>query len=905
LVIAVSRSADELGEQRVGGKAAGLELLRRVGARVPAFEVLPTECFRAHLRRPEVVGGIGEALLALGEHPAAQTDPTALGEISALFGAAINSVPANADVRGAVQRSLDALGDGPYAVRSSMVGEDSRHHSFAGQLRSELFQRSAEQVLDSVLACWSSAFGVPALMYGARVGLSPGDVHVAVVLQVMLDADVAGVAFSANPLTGAREECLVTAAYGLGEGVVADVAPSDTYRWSASGGELSATVSSKDTRVGARADGAGTELHSVPAPLRDQRALSVAQVAEVGALVSLVAAEVGQAMDVEWCFAERQLFALQARPVTSLAPDPAASAQVRVFDNSNIQESYSGVTTPLTFSFATRQYETIYSAMLRELGASKRTCEQFRPAARTMLALIDGRVYYNLDSWRQLLEAFPRGRQRLQEVETVMLHTSIGSPTQRDRAWSARARRAIEVTGMSWRLAAILLRQDAVIDRYVERFERFYDGIDRERLRERSLDDLHEALTRFEPEIVAPGATAYLNDLRVAITSGRLRKLVSRVYGEGQADTRLADLLSGISGLESVAPIHRLMEIASDVRGDELLAAQLRACAPREVVEVLRRGSPELVERLDGYVRGYGDRMIGELKLETRPLRDDPRVLGEVILNYLAREDLDPERVQQVERERGRAAIGDLAKRLPGWRRRLLGREVALARTAVRCRERLRLRRTWGFALARDLYRAIGTQLHAAGALERPDDVMYLTVEEIDAFIEGHAVSASLVGIVQARRAEFERYRQTPVLHRLRTHGSPYLAVREDLSPGLEPSDAPDSDGVTLRGMGCCAGVVEAPVRVILDPSESLSLNGEILCTMRTDPGWAPLFATVSGLIVERGSTLSHSAVVARELGIPTVVGVAGVTRILTNGERVRLNGSAGLVQRLDTPKVD
>jgi rifampicin phosphotransferase len=222
-------------------------------------------------------------------------------------------------------------------------------------------------------------------------------------------------------------------------------------------------------------------------------------------------------------------------------------------------------------------------------------------------------------------------------------------------------------------------------------------------------------------------------------------------------------------------------------------------------------------------------------------------------------------------------------------------------RQVVTCRERLRLRRTWLFALARDLYRAIGAQLHDAGQLENPQDIFYLSAEEIEAFLDGRAVSARLGSLIATRKPEYDDYRRRPARDRLRTAGSPYLGHREDLASdggGGPASEHPDEG--PLRGLGCCAGIAEAPVRVILDPGESLSVNGEILCTVRTDPGWAPLFPTASGLLIERGSVLSHSAVVARELGIPTIVGLPGVTRILKDGERVRLDGGTGVVERLN-----
>ena len=885
-------------EAVVGGKAAGLHLLCRTGARVPAFFVVPAAVFRAQLRHRDVAGRVGELLLLLGELPAGlPAGPAVLGDASARLRAALEGAPLPEGLAGAVEAAAAGLGPGPYAVRSSMAGEDSAEHSFAGQLRSELFVPAAE-VAASVRRCWSSAFGVPALVYAARAGLSPAGMRVAVVVQSMVDADVAGVAFSVNPVTGSREECVVSAALGVGEGVVAEAAPADSYAWSPLAGELSATVADKDVSVRASPSGRGTEVRAVPAADRQERALTREQVAQVGALARAVAGAAGRPVDLEWCFSRGVLYALQARPVTSLPP-AAGGGERRVFDNSNIQESYNGVTTPLTFSFAARLYRGVYTSLLRTLGASQRTLNEFEPAGRTLLGLVDGRVYYNLGSWRHLIELLPRGRQRVREIEKVMFRTTIGVSERRKLPLPERLRRGAEVARVVARTVLLLARQDAEVDRYIERFERFYYSVDRAGLGSRTLDELGGLLRGLEREGVDPAARAYFNDVRLAIWSGRLRRVAARVHGEDQADACLAGLSGGIAGLESVEPVRLLAGIAADVRADAALAAAVRAAAPGEVVALIRQRSDDLAGRLDAWLGRYGDRTAGELKLETVSLRERPELLGEMIASYLAAPDIDPDGRQRGERARAEAALRALAERVPRWRRWLLAREVRAVRRAVSSRERLRLRRTWAFALARDIYRAIGGHLHEGGLLAGPRDIFYLSAEEIEDFLDGRAVSARPGLLVAARKAEYDGYRRRPAQDRLASTGTPYLGHRQELAiDDGGPVSGEQGDGL-LRGLGCCAGIAEAPVRIITDPGGAAPVNGEILCTVRTDPGWAPLFPAAAGLLIERGSALSHSAVIARELGIPTVVGVPGVTRILQDGERVRLDGGTGVVERL------
>jgi pyruvate,water dikinase len=222
---------------------------------------------------------------------------------------------------------------------------------------------------------------------------------------------------------------------------------------------------------------------------------------------------------------------------------------------------------------------------------------------------------------------------------------------------------------------------------------------------------------------------------------------------------------------------------------------------------------------------------------------------------------------------------------------------LARCRAAIRNRENMRLARTRLFGLYRDIYLEIGEQLHFHGELDDPRDIFYLTLDELYAWQDGRCVQTRFKPLVAARREEFAGYEaeQEPA-HHFWTRGVPYL------HNSFEYPHATDEavDGDALKGTGCYPGVVESPIRLIFSPDDELSLDGQILCTVRTDPGWAPLFPTAGGILVERGSTLSHSAVVARELGIPAIVGIPNITRILNDRERVRMDGASGVIERLD-----
>jgi pyruvate,water dikinase len=884
----------------VGGKAAGLAWLGTLGFNVPAFFVVTVPAFRAHLRTDSIGAPLAEAILVAADADPCDPEATnALARTSTRLALALREGTLDKALSDQIASALKSLGVGPYAVRSSMVGEDSAEHSFAGQLDSALYQRDIVEVLDSVRGCWSSAFGERALAYASRLGLALADVRMGVVVQRMVNAEVSGVLFTADPISGDRDTCVLSATYGLGEGIVSGLCQTDEYAWSAAGGELKASIAEKDSQVVCCASGRGTEVTPVADDDRRRRVLSTQQVDELGRAGRRLAAAAGRPMDVEWCYADGVLHIVQARPITSLPGTPDRSGPKRVFDNSNVQESYNGVTTPLTFSFASRAYTTTFRLFAKTLGVSEASMVEFEPYARTLIGLVRGRVYYNVNSWLRLLALLPGAERNREDMANVMWRTAIDPLSEERPPRLAGLRRKAEVARVGIRLAWRFVWLDREIRRFLEHFHSIHDQVDRNDLPAATLSDLYDLTRRLYAELLDKWEAPNLNDFRVMMLSGALRRALVKLYPQEEVDSRLGDLLGGIDGIESVEPTRLLVGLACDIRTDATLDAAVRGGEPQQAMRRLRELSPPIAQRIDAYIARYGDRSMGELKLESSPLRENPGFIIGILRNFLDRPDIDPETLTRSERERYQTTLADVTRRLPRSRRALFGWLLRIARKAIKARETLRLRRTLAFGLARDSYRAIGMRLAEADVLEDPRDVLYLGVDELEAFIEGRAISATLAPLAAARKAEYSAYEAENVPNRFETYGCPYIG-NEQRDP-LGESATSASPERLLHGLGCCAGEVEGAVRLIFSPDDELSLNGRILCTVRTDPGWTPLFPAASGLVIERGSQLSHSAVVAREFGLPTVVGIPNVTRILGDGERVRVDGSAGTVERLDS----
>jgi phosphohistidine swiveling domain-containing protein len=875
-------AALQAGESRVGGKATGLARLAAAGVRVPMWVVLPAEVFERHLERAGLADRLARQLRELHvEH---------VEEAARELRRAVEETPAPVELAGALGAAFAS--PGPFAVRSSVVGEDSAARSFAGQFDTELCV-SARGLPAAIRRCWASAFNARALAYQLRDGRSIAPPGIAVVVQEMIEGDVSGVLFTSNPVSGIPDEALIAAAWGLGEGIVAGLCNTDEYVWAHDGRELAATVADKDVQVVASPGGTGTREAPVPERRRRVRALAPHEVDALGRCGLEVAGAFSAPQDIEWTRRDGELYLLQARPITAR---PAATEAGRiVWDNSNIQESFCGVTTPLTFSFAARVYASVYEQTLRMLGVPTKMIAAYRPALRNTLGLVGGRVYYNINNWYRMLLVLPSFGRNKQDMEQMMgLESPVDFVESQVLSTREKLRRLPRLALTGARLALEFRRLDRSVNRYLSEFGETIRSIDRAALADASLDELLGVAERLQRDVIERSHVPIVNDIYVMTTCGHLRRLVERIVGE-DAPAVAAGLLAAGEGIESTEPTRRLMEIAQIIRADPALRAALDCSPPAQALKRLGERSAVLRAALDSYLDRYGDRVMGELKLETVSLHQDPSFLVHVLRNFAAQDELDPGRPARDERARRDACERRVLGPLPLLRRRRLRRVLARTRKGIKARENLRFARTRLFGLYRDIYGGVGRRLHEASRLEDPRDVFYLTVEELEAYHEGRAVAANLAAVVNARKAEYAAHEREELPNRFETVGGVYHGRRVLPAP---PNGR--TDGRVLRGSGCCPGVVEARLRVVSSPQGDLSLNGKVLTAVRTDPGWTPLFPGAAGILIERGSALSHSAVLAREFGIPAVVGVPNLMKIVHDGERVRLDGASGLVERLE-----
>lgn len=872
---------------RIGGKAFHLALMERVGAPVPAWFVVTAAAFDALLERPAV------------------QERRRSGDRAGLR-AALRSEPLPAPFVAALRAARAELGPGPLVVRSSAAGEDAAGRSFAGQFDSVVHVVDDDGLLAAVRTCWASAFSDRVATYCARHGVPDDALRMAVVVQRMARGEVSGVLFTCDPALPPDDpragDALLSAAWGLGEGVVSGRADADTYRVRPDG-ELSSEIADKRRMVVA-ADGGGTREAEVPVAQRGRPCLRPGQARALMAYGRRLEELLGTPQDIEWTFVGDEPVLLQTRPLTGVGP---RHGRRYVWDNSNIIESYAGITAPLTYSFARGAYEVVYRQFCEVMGVPPETIARHSAIFRSMIGYIRGRIYYRLDSWYQVLALLPGFEYNKRFMEQMM-----GVRERADLGEQEVAHGALErlVRGAP-HLVRLLYRNTAALGSLGERVRDFHATFDaawaehgqtdfRTLPAERVLDVYRELERRLLWNWKAP----IINDFFAMIFFGVLRKLVER-HGLDDTGTLQNDLLCGEGGMVSTEPARRIVALARMVDGTPALRAALeRQPDDRALLAALGWPADEpadptftpLRAGLDAYLADYGDRCMNELKLESPTLNDDPAFVLAMVRNYVARPDVTPEGMTAKERAVRERAEARVRERLAPWQRPHFEWVLGRARRHIRDRENMRLVRTRVFGLVRRMFRAFGDHMARRGVLDDAADVFYLTTDEVFGWVEGTSPTGDLRAAAAVRRAEHARFAAEPAPDdRFETFG-PVAWGNRYRAP--VPRTAPEGD--LLRGIGCAPGVVRGTARVIHAPTDDLRLNGEILVAERTDPGWVPLYPSVSGILVERGSALSHSAIVAREFGIPTVVGIVGLTARVRDGMTVELDGGAGTVRLVD-----
>ncbi|MGN7250562.1 PEP/pyruvate-binding domain-containing protein [Arthrobacter sp. SAFR-014] len=859
----------------VGGKAANLGVLLAAGMPVPHGFCVTTAAY-------------GRAAAAAGVQPSEPAEQTR---------GRLESAPIPGDLAEDILAAYAGLGeDIPVAVRSSATAEDLPEASFAGQLDTYLNVVGPDSLLDAVRRCWASLWTDRAVAYRADHGIGQHPISIAVVVQEMVDADVAGVMFTANPLTGRRRETVIDAAPGLGEALVSGAVNPDQFTVdAATGAILQRSLGDKRAEIRPVPGGGTRQLRRQDGARQDgqqdgqQACLTDEQVRSLARAGGRVEELYGEPQDVEWAIAaDGGIRVVQSRPITTLFPLPEPDIRdggTRAYLCASLLQ---GLTRPLTpmglASF------TLMSDSSRSAGNGPAA---YRSAQIGMRMYVDVTPLLRSKGGRRgLLRAMKVADARSVDVLAYLAADPRFALTKASKLASLKAGLgASPPFGLVGQVLRAMVNPAAALERVREadhELDRMLvlpepvAGAQRLDFVERLLT---KEITPAVMRVLPPAAAGY-------VWLGLARLLLGRLAQAGE----LQAVLRGLPHNVTTEMDLELWRTATLIREDPESVRTLTGEEPQILAGRYADGTlPAACQGgLRAFLARYGHRTVAEIDLGVPRWSENPAHLINALANYLrlADPELAPDRAFRRAADNAEAKAAELAARAARSRGRLFGRIVAhslrRARETAGMREYPKFRLIVAFAVLRHQLQLVGEELADAGRAQVPDDVFFLDLTEARVGLRG----ADLRGLAAERRRSYQREMRRRHIPRLLlsdgTDVETAMAAQSRASSAAEPG--------ALAGAPASAGTVTGKARVILDPAGAHLEPGEILVAPSTDPGWTPLFMTAGALVMEMGGPISHGAVVAREYGIPAVVGVPDATLRIRTGDTVTVDGAAGTV---------
>lgn len=727
------------------------------------------------------------------------------------------------------------FGGGLVSVRSSASAEDRENASFAGQFATEL-----NVPIDGIDIAVKRVRQVPKTEgfreYCKAGGIAPDRISVCAIVQEMIASELSGVIFTANP-AGLLNESVVTVGRGTGDNVVEDKTPVTTYYCCSDGNYYSEGIENS--------------------PLLPEKKLR-----EILAESEKIKELFGCECDIEFALKNDTLYILQARPITTLnTEDPI------ILDNSNIVESYPGITLPLTQSFIRTAYYRVFKGVLTRLTREPATVDGIDGVLRNMVDAANGRIYYRISNWYDVILFLPFSK-KIIPVWQEMLGVKNKSVTSHGGGKIGVATRVKTFFSFVYLIIAcpkLMERLSADFDGMI----RFFKSVD---INKASAGEILGHYKNVLDKVTEKWDLTLVNDMYSFIFTGLLK---SRLKSKN-ADAEANSLISGINGIASMRPITELIDIAALAKSEGELERLAVIRSSEDFCEYLARGG-EAAERISEYIENYGDRGAEELKLESRTFRTNPELLCRKITEYA---------------ENGVSVKNRAKKTAPV--RGLNGYLAAKAALGIKNREKSRLDRTRLYGMMRSMMLKVGAELAEKGQTEEQRDVFWLEYGEIEKAVSD---GGDMRELVASRKEKYRRFEKLPAYSRLVFSKRVFDKSPRDIA-GMESARAD-----ILYGTPCSDGKVRGELLVVDNPNACPDTLGKIVVAKMTDPGWVFIIAGAAGLVVEKGSLLSHTAIISRELGKPCAVGVENAASLLRSGDIAELDGNAGTVTVIERSK--
>ncbi len=855
------QEVDETQVAVVGGKGAHLGGLSRIeGIRVPGGFCVTTNAFRRIMAEAPSLDDQLDQLSRLNPD-----DRESIRTLSAQIRRTIEGIAIPGDLAAAITRALAQLGEqAAYAVRSSATAEDSPTASFAGQQDTYLNVVGPTAILHHVKRCWASLFTERAVTYRERNGIDHRTVHMAVVVQQMVFPHAAGILFTADPVTGNRTVATVDAGFGLGEALVSGLVNPDVFKVR-DDVVVAKAIAAKQRAVHAVPAG-GTQEVAIDAQRQEQPALTDAQVLRLVQLGRRIEAHFGRPQDIEWCLVDDGFQIVQSRPITTLYPIPETG------DRDN-------------HVYVSVGHGQMMTDPMKPLGLS-----MWQLTAMVPMHEAGGRLFVDVTrrlaspaSRAGLLDVMGRGDPLIRDALETVLDRDDFVPSLPDAGTGGPPD-----SGAS----APTETHPAIVTELIERNQASIAALERD-IRTKNgpalFDFLLEAFEEHKRVLGDPlnlqaimagmEATWWLND--------KLREWLGE---KNAADTLTLSAPDNITSEMGLA----LLDVADVIRPHPEVVAFLQDVEDEGFLDELAKlaGGTEARDAIEAYLDRYGMRCVGEIDITRPRWRERPTTLVPVILdNVRIFEPGAAERRFEQGRQKAQQKEHDVLSRLralPNGDRKAAEtkRMIDQVRAFIGYREYPKYGIVSRYFVYKQALLEEAERLVRADVLPAKEDIFYLTFQELHDAVRSGQVDDQLI---QQRKDAFRSYHALTPPRVLTSDG-------EAVTGAYRRDDVPDG---ALIGLPVSAGTVEGRARVILDMGEADLEAGDILITTFTDPSWSPLFVGIAGLVTEVGGLMTHGAVIAREYGLPAVVGVDRATRLIRDGQRIRVHGTDGYVEIL------
>ncbi|MFD9354671.1 rifamycin-inactivating phosphotransferase [Streptomyces sp. NPDC060031] len=866
------QEADETLVAVVGGKGAHLGGLSRIeGIRVPGGFCVTTDAFRRIMAQEPSLDDLLDQLSRVNPD-----DREAIRTLSEEIRRTIEGVAIPGDLAAAITRALARLGEqAAYAVRSSATAEDLPTASFAGQQDTYLNVVGPTAILGYVSRCWASLFTERAVIYRQRNGIDHRTVHMAVVVQQMVFPHAAGILFTADPVTGNRKVATVDAGFGLGEALVSGLVNPDVFK--VRHGEVVAkAIAAKQRAVHALPAG-GTQEVAIDAQQQEQPALTDAQVVRLVQLGRRIEAHFGRPQDIEWCLVDDGFQIVQSRPITTLFPVP--------IPESGDQENH---------VYVSVGHGQMMTDPMKPLGLS-----MWQLTAMVPMHEAGGRLFVDVTrrlaaptSRAGLLDVLGRGDPLIRDaLETVLDHDDFvpSLPDPLPDPLPDAGTGGPPAGGAS----APIETDPAIVTELIERSRVSIAALERD-IRTKTGPALFDFLLEeaFEEHKRVLSDPLSLQAIMAGMeATWWLNDTLQEWLGEkNAADTLTLSAPGNVTSEMGLA----LLDVADVIRPQSEVVAFLQGVEEEGFLDELAKlaGGSEARDAIEAYLDRYGMRCVGEIDITRPRWRERPTTLVPVILDNVR--NFEPgaaERRFEEGRRKAQQKEQDVLSRLralPDGEQKAdeAKRMIDRVRTFIGYREYPKYGIVSRYFLYKQALLEEAERLVQANVLPEKEDAFYLTFQELHDVVRSNQVDDQLI---QQRKEAFRSYHALTPPRVLTSDG-------EALTGAYRRDDVPAG---ALIGLPVSAGTIEGRARVILDMSDADLEAGDILVTPFTDPSWSPLFVGIAGLVTEVGGLMTHGAVIAREYGLPAIVGVEQATRLIRDGQRIRVHGTDGYVEIL------